>query len=440
MASGIDSANQWTIAMENKTNLSHRIVWSFLLMTFCVSSVFAIVIFLVVHQVEENLLSTELNRTMDRMQHNNAHPSFLTPNHVTRFYSEDQTQNSIAIPENLKNLNEGFHEIIDGDEAYHVLVRMVKNQRYILMQDQTDFEAREKILYLVVFLGVILSLIVAWLLGNFLAKRVIAPVVELSEKVTQHQLLTDTQESLSPYFANDEVGQLASAFDNAFGQLSEAIQRERLFTADVSHELRTPLMVISSSAELLLEDDTLTTNKKEHLLRISQAAKNMQSLVEIFLQLARNNTNDKAQTSMLSSHSMSLAEVAASQINHWQPTAHHQKLVLQLIEDGLPEQHYNSALLTAVISNLLRNALHYTLSGSVNLRLTREGFTVEDTGPGIPSEQRKEVFLPFRRGSNTQTDGLGLGLSLVQRICEHEGWNIELEENQPQGCCFRVTF
>jgi signal transduction histidine kinase len=88
----------------------------------------------------------------------------------------------------------------------------------------------------------------------------------------------------------------------------------------------------------------------------------------------------------------------------------------------------------------LRNALHYTLSGSVILRITQRGFSVEDTGLGIPSEQRKEVFLPFRRGSNTQTDGLGLGLSLVQRICEHEEWQIDLQENTPHGCCFIVTF
>lgn len=425
--------------MENKTNLSHRIIVAFVLMTFFVSGLFATAIFVVVHTIEENLLSAELNRTMDRLQNNAMKIDTLTTNHITRFYADAEFPNAIPIPPHLKNLEEGFNEIVDGDEAYHVLVRIVGKNRFVLMQDQTAFEAREQVLYAVVIGGFIASLILSWILGHLIARRVIAPVVELSEKVTRHNIL-DTQHSpLAIDFSNDEVGQLAAAFDKSFGELSEAIKRERLFTADVSHELRTPLMIVSSSAELLLEDDTLPSNKQELLTRIMKAANDMRAVVDIFILLARGKTENSTGKIQDNAKIISLQELSNIQFKQAQATAINRDLSLALINECSSEKQFNTTLLTAVMSNLLRNALYYTQSGTITLRTTNNGFSVEDTGPGIPEEQRKDIFLPFRRGTHNNNEGIGLGLSLVQRICEHQNWKIELQENQPHGCKFIIS-
>jgi signal transduction histidine kinase len=87
---------------------------------------------------------------------------------------------------------------------------------------------------------------------------------------------------------------------------------------------------------------------------------------------------------------------------------------------------------------LLRNALHYTERGFIRLTLTSTGFTVEDSGVGIPEEKREAMFEPFVRGNEKRGEGLGLGLSLVQRICENQGWSVSLTNMEPNGCRFQV--
>ncbi len=86
----------------------------------------------------------------------------------------------------------------------------------------------------------------------------------------------------------------------------------------------------------------------------------------------------------------------------------------------------------------MRNALHYTQSGHVALTLSADGFVVEDSGIGIPAEFQDAVFQAFQRGAQAGGEGKGVGLSLVQRICHLQGWQVLLTEAQPHGCRFYV--
>ena len=76
----------------------------------------------------------------------------------------------------------------------------------------------------------------------------------------------------------------------------------------------------------------------------------------------------------------------------------------------------------------------------MRLVLERDGFRVEDTGVGIPEKEQDRIFLPFVRGSEARGEGLGLGLSLVKRICEHSGWEIAAKSDRETGTCFRIAF
>jgi len=419
--------------MTSRLPLSQRIVTAFVLMTVVVSGSFSLGIVGVVHFVEEQLITKELHGKLSMVLHEDIKAGREPRLDAgTRFFASNSAE--YPIPERFADFPEGLTEIEDEHEAAYVYLTEINGARYMLQQEQQEFEDREEILFSVVVAGFLLSIVCAWGLGVIMARQVMEPVARLAGQVRHRDQLATRTDPLSPGYPDDEIGDLAAAFDNTLGQLRRSIERERLFTSDVSHELRTPLMVISTSCELLLENP-LHDGQREQIERIARAARDMNDLVRTFLLLARSGPVEDAEPD-----SASLAEVAQEQALLWEPALRAKGLAFELIDEGADTEGHNTTFLRTIMANLLRNALHYTARGSVRLILEHGGFRIEDTGMGIPVHEQERVFQPFVRGSAARGEGLGLGLSLVKRICEHNGWNISSTSDGETGTCFKVSF
>ncbi len=414
-----------------KQPLARRIVIAFTLTTLVVSGAFALGIVGVVHFIEEQLVTEELSRDLDIVLNEDL-PAGRSPqlDASTHFFASHLPEH--PMPDVFAALAEGFTELVRDDEAYYVYVRDIGDNRYVLVQEQHEFEARENALFNVVLAGFLLSVVGAWLLGRLMANRVMAPVSRLANQVRHRDQLHPLAPPLALQYPDDEVGHLAAAFDSTLGQLRQTLERERLFTADVSHELRTPLMVVLGACELL-EQAELPPRAQRQAARIHRAAEEMQDLVETFLMLAR----ARPQQASFAGNT-SLKSVAAEQSERWAPLLAEKGLAFELQVEEEDSAVYNHTLLGAVMSNLLRNALHYTDRGTVRLILGSGGFRVEDSGVGIPLAEQERMFQPFVRGAEERGEGLGLGLSLVKRICAHQGWDVGVTPRQPQGSCFQV--
>lgn len=419
--------------MLSKQPFARRIVIAFTLMTLVVSGVFSLSIVAIVHFIEEHLVSEELDRELNNVLHEDlkqGNPPRLDSS--TRFYASNLPQ--YAIPAEYAGVEDGFSEVLDEQGAHYVYQREINGQRFLLVQEQHEFEAREQALFDVVLACFLLSVAAAWGLGWLVARKVMAPITRLALQVRHRNQLHPLAPALAPEYADDEIGHLAAAFDSTLGQLRQTLDRERLFTSDVSHELRTPLMVITTSCELL-EQAPLQPRQHEQIRRISRAADEMNNLVQTFLTLARN----QSQGALAAGH-CSLASIAHGQAELWGQAIRDKGLVFELLEEASDTGRYNETLLSSVMSNLLRNALHYTNSGSVRLILEAGGFRVEDTGLGVALEQQGRIFQPFIRGEESRGEGLGLGLSLVKRICSQQGWQVGMEKLSPAGSRFHVRF
>jgi len=420
--------------MEFKQSLAQRIIIAFALMSALVAGAFAVGIVATVHLVEEKLISAGLGGDLQRLLlMDNVSDWNHRPEPDQLFYYSSG-RGDYALPKDLRHLSAGFHEVFRGDLSYHAMVEIVDGRRYVLLQDQSDFEERERVLFAVVVVGFVLSLALAVFLGWVLARRVMAPVVRLARQVRHRDQLLGLAPPLAPDYAADEVGELAVAFDATLGRLRDALSRERLFTSDVSHELRTPLMVLATSCELLLENPALDTRARAQVERIARACEEMRELVQTFLMLARAQRNDADMSAQLT-----LGQVADNLLGLWRGPIEHKGLTLEVARTELPDTRYNATFMLAVMGNLLRNALHYTDAGFIRLTLEPGGFKVEDSGIGIPEEKRLAVFQPFVRATEKRGEGLGLGLSLVQRICDDQGWEVDLTPREPHGCCFQVS-
>ncbi|WP_160153503.1 HAMP domain-containing sensor histidine kinase [Microbulbifer sp. ALW1] len=416
--------------MNVKQPLKQRIIVAFVLMTLLVSGAFSIGIVQIVHLVEEHLVSedmhSELEAAMDALGTGQA----LSLDKGKQLYTEAAPQ--FLPPPEFSAVAAGFSEVVLGDQAYYVYRQDRDGSAYLMVQDQREFEAREQLLFDVVLACFLGSLLIAWGLGSLLANRVMQPVALLADEVRSGARVQGA-EQLAKNYADDEVGRLAEAFDSTFEQLRHSLEREKLFTGDVSHELRTPLMVIGTSCELLAQSPGLETKQQEQLGRIQRAAAEMLELVETLLMLAR-----ERGTMAEPGCGITLAQVAREQSEIWggQFASHH--IEYRSTVEAEDDRYYQPTFLRTVMSNLLRNSLHYTEEGRVDLVLFDGGFRVEDTGPGIAPEQHSRLFEPFQRGSNARGEGLGLGLSLVKRICDHQGWLVSIEPAEPRGCVFKV--
>ena len=416
---------------------ARRIVIAFTLMTFVVSGTMSLCLVYAVHFFEKELVSraleSTLNRVLDEDLSEGRAPRLDSD---TWFFASDRME--YAIPEQFAQVKPGFSEWMSGDEDYYVYVRKTGEQRYILVQNQQDFERNERTLFLFLFAGFVCTVVGAWALGRLTAKRIMAPIRRLAQEVRQRALLQKSVAPMAEHYANDEIGHLAEAFDSSLRRLGEALERERLFTSDVSHELRTPLMIIATSCELLATGD-LSPREREQIERIARAAEEMRSLSETFLALARSTSEDREQKTEGSMGT--LAAIAEEQYARWLPEMRQKGLEFERhAEAATQTKPLNAILLRAVLGNLLRNAWHYTEQGWVRLILDADGFTVEDSGVGIPEPEKTQVFRAFARGAQARGEGFGLGLSLVRRICASQGWEITLNGLPEGGSRFSVRF
>lgn len=417
-----------------RQSLARRIVASFVLMTLVVAGLFSLTVVMAINFTEENYASSSMSAHLDEIVSALARGQPVELGRDMELYVSGPDGRP-PLPEWLDGTRPGFQEVYRQGGEYHAVAREEAGTRYVLVQDQEEFERREDILYVIVSAAFALSVVAAWGLGVLMARRVIAPVVRLAGQVQHREQLLPVAPPLASDYAADEVGRLATAFDKTLGQLRQALERERLFTSDVSHELRTPLMVIASSCDLLLEQGLADPRQHSQIKRMRASCTEMQELVETFLRLARAPGGDGQEVA-----EAGLAQVAGEQVGRWQTEAAQRGLELTLVTESEDAGRYPTPLLRAVLSNLLRNALHYTDRGCVRLVLRAGGFSVCDSGAGIPPAEREAVFRPFVRGDASRGDGLGLGLSLVQRICLQQGWRIRLDEREGGGCEFRVDF
>ena len=419
--------------MQFKRSLARRIVIAFTGMTVAVAGVFALGIVGSVYMLEESLISSDLGGELDNLLRMETMDEWrLKPAPGQLFYFSEG-HGELSMPDDLAGYSPGFHEVFRGQSAYHMIVREVGGRRYFLLQDQSDFESREQVLFLVVACGFVISSLIAGLLGWLLARRVLEPLARLAGQVRNREQMLSVTPPLAPDYANDEVGELAAAFDFALLQLRSALLRERMFTSDVSHELRTPLMVIASSCELLEEQAALAPEIRRQVQRIARAGPEMRGLVETFLLLARAEHGQRQQGVC-----KGLGAVAEELVALWREPIEWKGLAFAYVIGAVPAGEFDEVFLRTVMANLLRNALHYTQAGSITLELNARGFAVSDTGQGIPAALHGEVFQPFVRHSTLET-GSGIGLSLVRRICGLQGWRIELLAVQPHGCRFEVA-
>ena len=236
-----------------------------------------------------------------------------------------------------------------------------------------------------------------------------------------------------------EVLALVEALNQLFERYHQVIERERRFTGDASHELRTPLAGLRVQAQLACRCDEEGPRRKalgQILVGIDRAT----HIVEQLLVLARLDPPQVVADMQQQALAPLLQEAGALLMLDAE-----KKSIGIEIAGGAAKVSGDAPMLLILMRNLLDNAIRYTPPGGrVRLSCGADGgvswLQLDDSGPGIPARERRLVFKRFYRGDGRAEAGCGLGLSIVQRIAELHGADLDLGASPLGGLKVRVSF
>jgi signal transduction histidine kinase len=240
----------------------------------------------------------------------------------------------------------------------------------------------------------------------------------------------------------DELGQLARAFNGLVARLRASLITQRQFMADASHELRTPVSVIRSASDVTLDrEHRIETEYREALSITGAQARHLSRLVEQMLVLARADAGGYP----LRFVDLYLDEVIEECRRTVAVMADAHGVSVTVCPAGEVELRGDEELLRQLILNLLQNAVQHTpRSGHVTIRVDPAAsdaiIRVSDTGSGVAPVDQERIFERFVQLDPARRHlGAGLGLPIARWIAEAHGGSLVLEQSKPSGSTFRVV-
>lgn len=334
-----------------------------------------------------------------------------------------------SLPESLRewaqtNPDEGIYEFIT--EELHVAVIPAENERRraFVVFDVAGIEAAssEDWWWLLLITGVVGTLgALGFGLAVVMMRRAFAPVAQLAKVVAdidlEHLSAGDHKRIESNRFGNDEVGVLAGTIERTLERISAFVARERYFTSSASHELRTPITVITGALELLEQSDLSEADGKS-VDRVRRATLEMKATIEMFLCLSRE-TNDG-----LYDEQFLVMPLVSRAIDQQRYLLSGKLVDVDIVDRADPKVCGRQQAFSIAVNNLVRNAFEHTLArqGPITIFVReRELLVTNQVSRGDFRQPPTEA---------PPAHGYGLGLGIVQRLCERNGWSFSLHVDE----------
>ncbi|MCB2038842.1 MAG: hybrid sensor histidine kinase/response regulator, partial [Ottowia sp.] len=240
----------------------------------------------------------------------------------------------------------------------------------------------------------------------------------------------------------DQHRKTDAALQKAREQAEQANQAKTRYISTISHELRTPLNSILGYAQLLSDDASVPPHRRQAVRVIQRGGEHLMSLIEGTLDIARIESGKLT----LDKRPMRFADTVGAVAHLFELQASEKGLGFRLdTGEGLPPVvRGDEQRLRQILINLLGNAIKFTSSGAVGLRVHYQReiavFEVTDTGPGMTAAELDRVFEPFARARSASEagPGAGLGLTIAGMLASLMGGELTAESQPGRGSVFRL--
>ncbi len=417
-----------------KRGLRLRVALAFAIFCIVVVGTLGISLYIASDDIEEAHIEQIIETEMDYLLQRYRERADFVPqvgSNLEKYIIHDSIEES-QLPSYLQGLNYRRHKVFRGPEEVRVAVRHVDGVKFLVAYEIGLHDQRQQELRLLIVLSLLSVVGVALVVGYLLAGLLVKQVTDLAERV-RHLAPGDVQGATMIQPGQDEeVAQLAHALDDYQNRITRMLWREQEFTANVSHELRTPITTILTSCELLVTEPNLSERTRARIGMIEAAATRMGEQLQALLFLAR----EQALGIM---EPVALAECVYDAVEPVCTEIYRKRLIFEVAIAPKTVLTLNRQALHTALVNLLRNAVQYTEHGFIRVNFGQNRLSISDSGIGIEPFYMPLLYERFFRGSS-QGEGLGIGLAIVKRICDHYGWIIEVESTPGKGATFHITF
>ena len=310
-----------------------------------------------------------------------------------------------------------------------------------VFRDETEMRRTLREIIEVSLLGFPLAGALAAIGGYLVATRSLAPLDAMAQQARRitSESLSKRLPNLNP---NDELGRLATVFNETLTRLEGSFAELQRFTADASHELRSPLTALRAVGEVALRNGHDPAMLRETIGSMLEEAERLTDLVDALLTLARMDAT-KADTTREDVNIAALLEEIRDQ---FEVLAAEKSQTLAVTSDHHVAVQTDRMLLRLALVNLVHNAIQHSSSNSkISVAAARHPSGVEisvsDSGHGIAPEYHQRIFEPFFRVDKARSrsaGGVGLGLAIAKRAVERNGGRISIESESNRGSVFRI--
>lgn len=272
--------------------------------------------------------------------------------------------------------------------------------------------------------------------GYLLVRRAFRPLEQISATAQAMGEAKDLSRRIGLPPGRDEFSRLAQTFDQLFARLERSFEAEKQFTADASHELRTPVSIIKGACEYGLKYDETPEERQETLEMIARQAEKMAQLIGQLLSMTRLDQG----TEGARLEQVDLGVLVEGLIRE---RGYEEDKLFLSVSPGVKVRG-DGALLSRLTENLVENAFKYGKpEGHVWVTVKSQGeegiLEVRDDGIGIPKDQQEKIWQRFYQVDPSRSDesnGVGLGLSMVRQIAQLHGGTVTLDSVEGIGSAF----
>jgi len=317
----------------------------------------------------------------------------------------------------------------------------VKGKKYVIIVTAYDKIGRQNLSFLlkIIVLLTLIAIPIIFIFGFAYSKKALLPIRKKIEKANRISA-SNLSERLKIINPNDELGQLAVAFNNLLDRLEKSFETQKSFISNASHEIKNPLTAIMGEAEIAVSKTRSTEEYIESLNIVLSESERLDMTVNNLLQLSKVTANEekiKFESTNLDSFLKLIIQ------NYDFINVNHKIEYISHLTSNNKSVLINSNLLKTAFINIIDNACKFSGNQAVKIALESVDknflITVTDTGIGIPKDEIKRITEPFFRGSNTiSISGSGIGLALSSKIIQLHNGKIEITSKQNKGTVISI--